>query len=97
MKLSQLKGLGPKSEKLLNEIGVYTKEDLEKIGAVNAFLALKKQGTVKPSLNFLYAMVGALQDEHWVNIAKTERARLIFELDDYESLKKMLKIEGIEW
>ena len=31
--ISTLKGLGPKSEKCLNEIGVYTKEDLKNINS----------------------------------------------------------------
>jgi len=96
VKLSELKGIGFKSEKSLNEIGIFTKEDLESIGAVRAFIKLSEQCSVKPSLNFLYAMVGALEDRNWIEIAKSERARLIFELDDYAELEKILKSEGIE-
>ncbi len=94
--LSKLKGLGPKSEKCLHEIGIKTKEDLEKIGAVRAFIKLKNECSVKPSLNFLYAMVGALEDEHWANIARTEKGRLLFELEGYQELEEILKAEGIE-
>lgn len=94
--LSKLKGLGPKSEKNLNEIGIYTKEDLEKIGAVKALIKLKKECRIKPSLNFLYAMVGALENKSWLEIAKTERERLIFELEGYEELEKLLNEENIE-
>ncbi|MGR8931618.1 MAG: TfoX/Sxy family DNA transformation protein [Gammaproteobacteria bacterium] len=94
--LSQLKGLGPKSEKCLNEIGINTKKDLEKIGAIRAFIKLRNEYSIKPSLNFLYAMVGALENEHWANIAKSEKGRLLMELEDFRELKEMLKAEGIE-
>jgi DNA transformation protein len=94
--LSKLKGLGQKSEKSLAEIGINTKADLEKIGPVRAFIKLKKECSIKPSLNFLYAMVGALENEHWANIAKSEKGRLLMELEGYRELEEMLKAEGIE-
>lgn len=94
--LSNLKGLGPKSEKCLNEIGINTKEELERLGAVQAFIKLKNECRIKPSLNFLYAMVGALENEHWANIAKSEKGRLLMELEGYRELEEILKSEGIE-
>lgn len=94
--LSKLKGLGPKSEKCLNEIGINTKEELENIGAVRAFIKLKKECSVKPGLNFLYAMVGALENKHWTNIARSEKGRLLMELEGYSELEEILKSEGIE-
>ena len=94
MKLTALKGLGPKSEKCLHEIGIFTSLDLEAVGAVRAFIRLKKECCIKPSLNFLYAMVGALEDKHWTNIAKSEKSRLLLELDGYSDLEKMLHDEG---
>jgi len=94
--LSKLKGLGPKSEKCLNEIGIKTKDDLKKIGPVRAFMKLRSECSIKPSLNFLYAMVGALEGRHWADIAKTERGRLLLELDGYQDLERALKAEGIE-
>jgi len=88
--LSELKGLGPAAEKTLNRIGIYTRDDLEKIGAVTALMTLKKECNIKPHLNFLYAMVGALEDKSWLEIAKTERERLIFEIEGYNELEKIL-------
>lgn len=88
-KLSDLKGLGPKSEKTLNEIGIYTKADLQKIGAVKAFIKLEKECNFNPSLNYLYAMVGALENKHWTEIAKVEKERLLFELEGYDELEKI--------
>lgn len=66
--LSKLKGLGPKSENCLNEIRVHSEGDLRKIGAVRTFIKLKNECSIKLSLNFLYAMVGALENKHWASI-----------------------------
>jgi DNA transformation protein len=86
--LSQLIGLGPKSEKYLNEVGIHTEEELREIGAVCAFSKLLNECSTKPSLNFLYALVGALEGRHWVTIAKSEKGRLLNELEGYQGLKK---------
>jgi len=94
--LSQLKGLGPKSEQWLNEVGIHTQDDLARVGPVRAFLRLQQARNMQPSLNFLYAMVGALENEHWIDIAKTEKGRLLLELDGFKDLQKMLLEEGIK-
>ncbi len=94
--LSRLKGLGPKSEQSLNEVGIFTQAQLEELGAVRAFIKLKKECSVKPSLNFLYALVGALEGRHWADIAKSEKGRLLMELEGFRELEAMLREEGIE-
>ena len=92
--LSKLKGLGPKSERSLNEIGIYSKEDLEKTGAVRAFLQMEKECSIKPGLNFLYAMVGALENKSWIEIAKQEKERLIFEIEGCKELDNLFNDEN---
>jgi len=94
--LSELKGLGPKSEQCLNEIGIYTEQQLKELGAIKAFIKLKRECSVKHGLNFLYAMVGALENEHWANIAKNEKSRLLMELEGYRELEAMLIDDGIK-
>ncbi len=94
-KLRDLKGLGPKSELLLIEVGVNTEEELRKLGAIRAFMRLKKECSTKPSLNFLYAMVGALEGEHWLNVAKNKKGQLLMELEGYKELEKLLDSEGV--
>ena len=91
MKLSELKGLGPKSQKCLHEIGIETPEHLKEIGAVRAFIKLRKECSTKPSLNFLYALVGALEGAHWAQIAKKEKGRLLVELEGYRELERNAK------
>ncbi|HHJ20192.1 MAG TPA: competence-specific regulator [Gammaproteobacteria bacterium] len=92
--LSKLKGLGPKSERCLNDIGIKTRSELESIGPIRAFLRLRENSSTKPSLNFLYAMVGALEGKHWADIAKSEKRRLLMELEGYLDLEKILEEEG---
>ncbi len=94
--LSKLKGLGPESERCLNEIGIRTREELEAIGPVRAFMKLTKEGSVRPSLNFLYAMVGALEGRSWTDIAASERERLLLELEGYRELKALAEVKNDE-
>lgn len=89
MKVSQLKGLGPKTEKYLNNIGIYTRDDLAAVGAVPAYLKLIESGQTIPHLSFLYALVGALEDRSWLDIANTEKERLLYELEGYAELKRL--------
>ena len=89
LRISQLKGLGPKTEKYLNNIGIYTRTDLEAIGAVPAYLKLIESKQTIPHLSFLYALVGALENRSWLDIARTEKERLLYELEGLEELRKL--------
>lgn len=95
-KLCTLKGLDPKSGKMPQCSGIYTKEDLQELGAINTFIKLKNECGVKPGLNSLYAIVGALENKHQADIAKTEKTRLILELDGYQDLENILKADRIK-
>jgi len=88
-KLRDLKGLGPKSEMLLIEVGINTEEELRELGPIRAFIRLKKESSIKPSLNFLYAMVGALEDEHWLNVARHDKGQLLMEIEGYRELEEL--------
>ena len=91
-----MKGIGPKSEKCLYEIGIKTPEELKKVGAVRAFIKLRNECSIKPSLNFLYALVGALEGQDWRVIAKKEKSRLLMELEGHRELEEILKSDGLE-
>ena len=90
MRLEDLPGLGKKSAAQLQRIGIYTKADLEKTGALAAYIQLGQCSDSKPSLNFLYAMVGALQDRDWRDVARHDRADLLLQLDAYAQQQAML-------
>jgi DNA transformation protein len=79
-RLSDLRNLGPKSEALLPAIGIHTPEDLAARGAVDAFIALKQSG-VPISLNALWAMEGALTGRDWREVIRTDKLRLLLELE----------------
>ncbi|MDF2179849.1 TfoX/Sxy family protein [Aliiglaciecola sp. CAU 1673] len=94
MKLREMKGLGPASEQCLIKVGIHSPEQLHQVGAVAAFMRLREQG--RPSLNFLYALVGAIEDRHWMDIAREEKGRLLLELEGIAELQSELAKEGRE-
>lgn len=93
-RIRDMRGLGPKSEAQLMKAGIRTVEELRNVGAVSAFLALREAGGKPPSLNFLYALVGALEDRDWREVARNDRDRLLFDLDGHAELKKLLYEDG---
>lgn len=94
-RLRDLPGLGPKSEAMLDEIGIKDDADLRRIGPVRAFLMLRKQGR-NPSLNLLYAMTGALNGKNWLEVAQSQRVELLLELDGFADLKRMFEAANVE-
>lgn len=80
-KLQQLRNIGPKTATQLNAIGVLNIEDLQKRGALETYIDLKQafQGSI--SLNFLYALTGALENRDWRELAATRRGELLTELE----------------
>ncbi len=75
-----LKGFGPKSKIVLNQIGIHTIDQLKSENPYKIYKKLKAQipGT---SLNFLYAIIGAVEDKHWQEIKKTQRTEILLTLE----------------
>lgn len=92
-KLRDLPGLGPKSEQCLINAGISTPGALRKIGAIAAFEQLRKATGKAPSLNFLYALVGALENRDWRDIAQQDKQRLLMELEGYQALEALFDTE----
>ena len=67
--------IGGKSAAWLRQVGLRTWDDVNAIGAVDAYLRVKRAG-FKPSLNLLYALEGALIGCHWQQVAMDRRAEL---------------------
>jgi DNA transformation protein and related proteins len=76
----KLRNIGPKSAAWLRQVGLRTEEDLRAIGALEAFVRVKRAG-FKPSLNLLYALEGALLDCHWQEISAERRSELLLAAD----------------
>jgi len=89
--IKDLPGLGLKSQEALATVGIHDESDLRAIGPLMAFYRLrlkgKEAGGSGPSLNFLYAMVGALEESSWLEVARTQREQLLAELDSLEQME----------
>lgn len=83
MNIADLKNFGPKSQQMLAQAGIHTIEQLQELGAVRAYVQVKRSGN-NASLNLLWALEGALSGQHWQVVAKHERLRLLLELEDTE-------------
>ena len=79
MPLAQLPNLGAASAAWLAQVGLYTLADLADIGAVGAYRRVEASG-VKPSLNLLYALEGALHEEHWLQTKRDRKPDLLARL-----------------
>ena len=73
--IDQLHNLGPASVRWLNAIGVHSRRDLEKLGAVDAYAILKANG-YRASLNLVYAIEGALTGRDWNRLPAKRKAQL---------------------
>lgn len=80
MSADKLKNVGPKSAAWLRQVGVRTQDDLVSLGAVAAFVKVKRAG-FRPSLNLLYALEGALMGCHWQQVPEERRAELLLAAD----------------
>lgn len=73
---TKLRNIGPKSAAWLRQTGIRTQEDLEAVGALAAYVRVKRAG-FKPSLNLLYALEGAIVGCHWQEIPDERRSELV--------------------
>ena len=73
---AKIRNIGPKSMAWLRQTGVRTQQDLETVGALAAYVRIKRAG-FKPSLNLLYALEGAILGCHWQSIPDARRSELI--------------------
>ena len=76
----KLRNIGPKSAAWLRQVGLRSAEDLAAVGAVGAFVKVRRAG-FKPSLNLLYSLEGALCDCHWQEVPEARRQILVAEYE----------------
>jgi len=89
LRIRDLRNLGPKSEKMLAQIGVRTVGELRRRGAVRTYHDLRRARVIS-SLNMLWALAGALEPwpegRHWREIARGDsRLSLLLALEDLET------------
>jgi DNA transformation protein len=76
-----LKGLGPKSTAQLAALGITSVAQLRSSDPFEVYARLKANlpGT---SLNFLYALIGAIEDRHWQEIKRERRTEILLRLEE---------------
>ncbi|HEY6897124.1 MAG TPA: TfoX/Sxy family protein [Rhodocyclaceae bacterium] len=82
-----LPNLGPKSNAALRAAGIESVEQLRALGAVGAYLAVKRIASeigFAPSLNLLWALEGALSQRSWQAVARDDRLSLLMQLEQAE-------------
>ena len=79
--LARLKNIGPTIERRLNEIGVYTRSDLERIGPAEAYrwICRNHPNQTIPVCYYLYSLQGALMGVHWDKVPKKMKDQLNLE------------------
>ena len=80
MTIAKLRNLGPQSADMLMLAGIQTREQLKQLGPAPAYLAVKQAG-LKPSLNLLWAIAGAVKDTHWAKLSPEYKQALRDQLD----------------
>ncbi len=78
--IRKLRNLGNSSQAMLAATGITSAAQLKVIGAAAAFVAVKRTGC-KPSLNFLWALEGALTGRDWKEVAKSDRLSLLTQVE----------------
>ncbi len=80
--IKKLPNIGPKSTQWLEAVGILTDEDLEALGAVEAYRRVKARYPGRVSLNLLWALQGAILDLPWNELPPEMKERLRREISD---------------
>lgn len=72
-RISDLKNLGPKSEKEFHKAGIKTVKQFQKLGWKKTMVKLTKSNPENRHSVFAYAIVGALTNRDWQALSKEER------------------------
>lgn len=87
--LQQMKNLGKTSSQWLHAAGIHNADDLRRLGAIHAYRAVQTRG-FRISKVLLYAIEGALLDQHWCDLSGELKASLNRQLTklDREALQR---------
>lgn len=80
-RIRDLKGFGPKSEEIFAKVDIHSVEDFMAAEPFALYARLKREvkGT---GLNSIYAIIGAREDLHWQEVARTQKSEILMRLDD---------------
>lgn len=78
------RNIGPKTTAWLNEIGIYSLEDIEALGAVEVYRRLKASRPYQVSLNALWGLQAAILNIHWTALPPDMKADLKAQVEGLE-------------
>ena len=75
------RGLGPKSRQWLGAIGITSPDELK---AQDPFVVYARLKATQPgvSLNLLHALIGAVENRDWRDVAREDRTSIVLRLED---------------
>ncbi|HZH53626.1 MAG TPA: TfoX/Sxy family protein [Microvirga sp.] len=74
--ISTLPGIGPETQRRLDEAGIGTVGDLRTLGSVEAYRRLKFMFPGRVTLNALYGLEAALRGCHWLDLPPAVKTAL---------------------
>ena len=83
--LSKLQNIGKVLEGQLNDVGIYTVDDLINLGSKEAWLKIKEVDD-SACINRLMALEGAIQNIRWHDLSENDKQNL----KDFYNLQKMI-------
>lgn len=86
--LQHLKNVGKTSAQWLHAVGIHNVSDLRRMGAVDAYQAVKKRG-FRATKVLLYAIEAALMDIHWNDLPNDRKDALNEQVNHRMSLRKI--------
>jgi len=74
-RLTDLHNIGKKIAARLNEVGIFSEDELRIIGACEAYRMIKEKypNEMFPVCYYLYSFEGALEDKHWDELVRIKR------------------------
>ncbi|MEM7734887.1 MAG: TfoX/Sxy family protein [Deinococcota bacterium] len=81
-KLTDLKNIGKKIAGRLNEVGIFSEDDLRRVGAIGAHQMIREHhpNETLPVCYYLYSFEGALHNKYWDEIGETRKQHLQSEI-----------------
>jgi DNA transformation protein len=76
--LANLKNIGKKIAERLNEVGIFSEDELRLVGAVSIHSMINKKhpNETLPVCYYLCSFEGALTDKHWNEISEQRKQQL---------------------
>jgi DNA transformation protein len=76
--LTDLKNIGQKIARRLNDVGIFSEDDLRRVGPVGAHRMIKETypDETLPVCYYLYSFEGALTDKHWNEVGEKRKQQL---------------------